>query len=134
MASVGEWVTWRPLLMRVWPYQQIQLINVSWYDAAAYAAWLSSQTGDRYRLPSEAEWEYAARAGTETVYSWGNDIGDNRANCDGCPSQWDEFKTAPVGSFAANAWGVHDMHGNVWEWVRDCWNRGYEGAPADGTA
>jgi len=117
-----------------WGRGRRPVINVSWYEAAAYAAWLSSQTGGRYRLPSEAEWEYAARAGTTTQYSWGNDIGDNRANCDGCASQWDKFKTAPVGSFEANAWGLHDMHGNVYEWVRDCWNWSYEGAPVDGSA
>ena len=112
------------------------VINVSWDDAVAYTHWLSSQTGERYRLPSEAEWEYAARAGSTTKYSWGNDIGVNRANCDGCASRWDTEKTAPVGSFRANRWGLHDMHGNVWEWVQDCWNRNrnYRGAPTDGSA
>ena len=110
------------------------VINVSWDDAVAYTEWLSEQTGKWYRLPSEAEWEYAARAGTTTKYSWGKKIGHNRANCDGCGSQWDNKKTAPVGSFSANAWGLHDMHGNVWEWVQDCWNGSYQGAPADGSA
>ena len=117
-----------------WGRGRRPVINVSWYDAVAYAAWLSDQTGKTYRLPSEAEWEYAARAGTMTQYSWGNDIGTNRANCAGCGSQWDRTKTAPVGSFEANGWGLHDMQGNVWEWVRDCWNDNYEGAPADGSA
>ena len=107
------------------------VINVSWEDAMAYAAWLSG-TGFRYRLPSEAEWEYAARAGTETRYSWGNAIGRNRANCTGCGSRWGE--TVPVGSFAANAWGLHDMHGNVSEWVEDCWQDNYWGVPSDGRA
>ena len=110
------------------------VINVSWHDAVAYAAWLSEQTGDRYRLPSEAEWEYAARADTETVYSWGNDIGRNRANCEGCGSQWDFEKTAPVGSFKANRWGLYDMHGNAEEWVQDCWLDDYRGALTDGSA
>ena len=109
------------------------VIDVSWEDARAYAEWLSAETGERYRLPSEAEWEYAARAGTTTAYSWGNDIGQNRANCDGCGSRWDDEQTVPAGSFAANAWGLHDMHGNVWEWVEDCWHDSYARAPADGS-
>ena len=108
-------------------------INVSREDARAYAVWLSEQTGKRYRLPSEAEWEYAARAGTTTRYSWGDDIGANRANFGGCGSEWDN-KTSPVGSFAANAFGLYDMHGNIREWVEDCWHDNYEGAPTDGSA
>ena len=109
------------------------VINVSWYDAQDYATWLSSETGVHYRLLSEAEWEYAARAGTETKYSWGNDIGTNRANCNVyvCGDQWGV--TAPVGSFPPNPWGLHDVHGNVWEWVEDCFD-GYEKAPSDGSA
>ena len=109
-------------------------VNVSWNDAQAYVSWLSAETGVRYRLPSEAEWEYAARAGTTTAYSWGNEIGSNRASCYLCGSQWDGEMTATVGSFGANAWGLHDMHGNVWEWVEDCWHETYVGAPADGSA
>ena len=110
------------------------VINVSWEDAQSYVRWLSARTGKTYRLLSESEWEYVARAGTETAYSWGDSIGVNRANCDGCGSQWDDKMTAPVGSFSANAWGVYDMHGNVREWVQDCWNENYEGAPSDGSA
>ena len=110
------------------------VINVNQKDAKAYAVWLSEQTGKRYRLPSEAEWEYAARAGTTTKYSWGDDIGTNRANCSGCGSEWDGKQTAPVGSFAANPFGLYDMHGNVWEWVEDCWHDNYKGAPSDGSA
>ena len=117
-----------------WGRGRRPVINVSWYDAVAYTQWLSSQTGKNYRLPSEAEWEYAARAGSTTVYSWGNYIGRNRANCKSCGSQWDEKQTAPVGSFEANGWGLHDMHGNVWEWVQDQWNYSYRGAPTDGSA
>ena len=117
-----------------WGRGRRPIINVSWHDAVAYTQWLSSQTGERYRLPSEAEWEYAARAGSTTKYSWGNDIGRNRANCDGCGSRWDDEKTAPVGSFRANRWGLYDVHGNVWEWVQDCWNESYRGAPTDGSA
>ena len=108
--------------------------SVSWHDAQAFIRKLNEMEGENhYRLPSEAEWEYAARAGTTTRYSWGDDIGSNLANCVGCGSQWDGKKTAPVGSFGANAWGLHDMHGNVREWVADCWNGNYEGAPADGS-
>ncbi len=110
------------------------VINVSWHDAVAYTQWLSEQTGENYRLPSEAEWEYAARAGSTTQYSWGDRIGRNRAHCEDCGSQWDDKMTAPVGSFRANRWGLHDMHGNVFEWVQDCWNDNYRGAPADGSA
>ena len=103
------------------------VINVSWNDAVQYAKWLSKKTGQTWRLPTEAEWEYAARAGSKTRYSWENDIGKNRANCDGCGSQWDNKKTAPVGSFNANAFGLHDMHGNVSEWTVDCYNDSYKG-------
>ena len=110
------------------------VINVSWYDAQRYAAWLSKMTGKPYRLLSEAEWEYAARAGTKTSYSWGDEIGKGKANCLGCGSEWDGNQTAPVGSFAANAFGLHDMHGNVSEWVEDCYHANYTGAPADGSA
>ncbi len=117
-----------------WGRGRRPVINVSWYDAMMYAEWLSEQTGDRYRLPSEAEWEYAARAGSTTAYSWGNEIGRNRANCGGCGSVWGGERTALVGSFSANGWGLYDMHGNVLEWVLDCWNKNYEGAPIDGFA
>ena len=82
------------------------VINVSWEDAQSYVAWLSRETGETYRLPSESEWEYAARAGTATKYSWGNEIGVNRANCDGCGSRWDDRRTAPAGSFAPNGFGL----------------------------
>ena len=109
--------------------------QVSWDDVQDFIGRLNAVAREeRYRLPTEAEWEYAARAGTTTEYSWGNDVGRNRANCDGCGSQWDNNQTAPVGSFGANAWGLHDMHGNVWEWVQDCWNGSYQGAPTDGSA
>jgi formylglycine-generating enzyme required for sulfatase activity len=117
-----------------WGRGKRPVINVSWDDATAYATWLSQQTGKTYRLPTEAEWEYAARAGSITKYPWGDEVGLNNANCDGCGSQWDNKQTAPVGSFAANAFGLHDMHGNVWEWVQDCYHSSYEGAPADGAA
>ena len=117
------------------------VINVSWNDAKAYATWLSAQTGKPYRLPSEAEWEYAARAGTRTRYSWGDSITHENANygadtcCNGLAQGRDEWvNTAPVGSFAANAFGLFDMQGNVWEWLEDCWHNNYQGAPTDGSA
>ena len=110
------------------------VVNVSWHDAVAYTKWLSEQTGQQYRLPTEAEWEYAARAGTETNYWWGNEIGKNRANCNGCGSKWDGKQTAPVGSFEANQFGLYDTVGNVWEWCADNWHKNYDGAPTDGSA
>ena len=111
------------------------VVWVSRDDARGFIGWLNKKEGTQaYRLPSEAEWEYAARAGTTTRYSWGNAIGRNRANCDGCGSRWDNKHPAPVGSFAPNAFGLYDMHGNVLEWVADCWHDNYEGAPTDGSA
>jgi formylglycine-generating enzyme required for sulfatase activity len=110
------------------------VINVTWHDAQKYAAWLSKITGQPYRLLSEAEYEYAARAGTQTAYPWGDDIGRNRANCDGCGSQWDHQKTAPVGSFAPNGFGLYDMVGNAFSWIEDCMHNDYSDAPIDGSA
>ncbi len=117
-----------------WGRGRHPVMKVSWDDVQEYVRWLSQQTGASYRLLSESEWEYAARAGSRTAYSWGNEIGSGRANCDGCGSQWDDSGTAPVGSFSPNAFGLYDMHGNVWEWVQDCWNGSYNGAPSDGSA
>ena len=119
---------------RGWGRDERPVINVSWQDACDYAAWLSAQSGQAYRLPSEAEWEYAARAGTETAYWWGEDIGVNRANCFNSGSEWSGRQTSPVGSFPANAFGLHDTAGNVWEWVQDRWHKNYTNAPADGSA
>ena len=110
------------------------VVCVSWEDAQAYVDWLGEKTGEEYRLLSESEWEYVARAGTQTRYGWGDEVGSERANCDGCGSRWDNRQTAPVGQFEANRFGLHDVHGNVWEWVEDCWNGSYAGAPADGSA
>ena len=111
------------------------VISVSWDDAQQYVDWLNRMVGTKtYRLLSEAEFEYAARAGSTTKYPWGDDIGKNNANCDGCGSEWDNRQTAPVGSFKANNFGLYDMQGNVWQWVEDCWHDNYEGAPNNGTA
>jgi formylglycine-generating enzyme required for sulfatase activity len=118
-----------------WGHGTRPVINVTWEQAKQYVAWISMMTGQPYRLLTEAEWEYAARAGTNTPYPWGNEIGSGNANCSGCGSRWaDEEQTAPVGSFPANAFGLHDMHGNVWEWVEDCYKNNYNGAPTDGSA
>jgi formylglycine-generating enzyme required for sulfatase activity len=120
------------------------VVCVSWDDARAYVAWLNAKLrGTRtysvdddgpYHLPTEAEWEYAARAGTQTARWWGDDIGVNNAVCDGCGSIWDKRQTAPVGSFRPNAFGLYDVLGNVWQWTLDCWNGSYAGAPSNGTA
>jgi formylglycine-generating enzyme required for sulfatase activity len=108
---------WRPVL------------NVSWHDAQNYVAWLSDITGNAYRLPSEAEWEYACRAGTTTAYAFGGSITAKYANIDAVVK-----KTTDVGSYPANRWGLYDMHGNLWEWVADTWHDNYTSAPADGSA
>ncbi|MDM8558254.1 SUMF1/EgtB/PvdO family nonheme iron enzyme [Candidatus Parabeggiatoa sp. HSG14] len=103
------------------------VINVSWNDATAYTEWLSQQTGEQYRLPTEAEWEYAARAGTETKYWWGNDVGSNKANCYGNDCG-DSFEyTAPVGSFQPNRFGLYDTVGNVYEWTCSEYENKYKG-------
>ena len=110
------------------------VINVSWSDAQEYVAWLSRRAGKRYRLLSEAEWEYAARAGTDASYWWGNQASRGDANCADCGSKWDGRQAAPVGRFAPNPFGLYDMHGNVSEWVEDCYHDGYWGVPSDGRA
>jgi|CXWL01.1.fsa_nt_gi formylglycine-generating enzyme required for sulfatase activity len=119
---------------RGWGRGKRPVINVTFDDAQAYVQWLSNKTGKQYRLPTEAEWEYAARAGTQTAYWWGNDIGKNNAVCDGCGSQWDNKQTAPVGSFKPNVFGLYDTAGNVWEWTQDCWHENYQNAPNNGSA
>jgi len=110
-----------------WGRDNRPVINVSWHDATAYAEWLSQQTGQTYRLPTEAEWEYAARAGTKTKYWWGNEIGTNKANCSNGSCK-DSFRyTAPVGSFAANPFKLYDILGNVWEWTCSQYESKYSG-------
>lgn len=117
-----------------WGRDRRPVINVTWDDAQAYVAWLSKETGARYRLLTEAEWEYAARAGTSTTFWWGDEKGAGNAVCDGCGSQWDIKTTAPVGSFRGNAFGLHDTAGNVWEWVEDCYRESLDRQPANGAA
>jgi formylglycine-generating enzyme required for sulfatase activity len=110
-----------------WGRGKRPVIHVSWYDATAYAEWLSQVTGEQYRLPTEAEWEYAARGGTDTDYWWGNDVGSNNANCSNSYCK-DRFEyTAPVGSFAPNPFGLYDTAGNVWEWTCSEYEGKYSG-------
>ena len=121
---------------QAWGRGRRPVINVGWNQAKQFVDWISNRIGEpgSYRLLSEAEWEYAARAGSAEAYSWGSNVGEGNANCDGCGSQWDYRQSAPVGSFAANAFGLYDMHGNVFEWVEDCYHSSYLGAPDDGSA
>jgi formylglycine-generating enzyme required for sulfatase activity len=112
-----------------WGRGQRPVINVSWYDAKAYTTWLSGQTSAEYRLPTEIEWEYSARADSTTSFWYGNEVKSGYSVCDSCGSQWDGVSTAPIGSQASNPLGLFDMHGNVAEWVEDCYHDTYEGAP-----
>jgi len=115
------------------------VVCVNWSDARAYTRWLSGETGEAYRLLSESEWEYAARAGTTTPFHTGRTISTEQANYDGDYTYGSGVtgvyrgRTVAAGSFSPNAFGLHDMHGNVWEWVQDCWNDSYRGAPNDGS-
>ena len=113
-----------------WGRENRPVINVSWYDAKAYTAWLSDQTGNEYRLPTEIEWEYSARAGSDTAFWYGNEVRAGYSVCESCGSQWDGVSTGPVGSQASNPLGLFDMHGNVAEWVEDCYHENYNGAPS----
>jgi formylglycine-generating enzyme required for sulfatase activity len=120
-----------------WGHGRRPVINVDWDDAQRYVAWLSRVTGKTYRLLSEAEYEYAARAGTTTAYPWGDGIrldGAAMANCNRCGSKWDLQRTAAVGSFPPNQFGLYDVIGNVFQWTEDCVHGNYNGAPTDGSA
>jgi len=108
--------------------------DVSWDDAQQYIKWLSSTSGQPYRLPTEAEWEYAARGGTATRYWWGEQMANGKANCKECGQPWSADAPANAGSFAANGYGLHDTSGSVWEWVADCWHNSFKDAPSDGRA
>jgi len=117
-----------------WGRGKRPVINVSWQDAVAYTEWLSVQTGAHYRLPTEAEWEFAARSGGKKRFWWGGEVGKNHANCFDCGGQWSGSQTAQVGSYAASPFALHDMAGNVMEWVQDCYQPGYADAAPDGSA
>jgi formylglycine-generating enzyme required for sulfatase activity len=108
--------------------------DLSWDDAQLYVNWLAKTTGKPYRLPTEAEWEYADRAGTTSKYWWGEQMRKGQANCKDCGDPWHKEGPESVGTFAANPYGLHDMNGSVWEWVSDCWHNSYQGAPNDGRA
>lgn len=139
--SPGNGVAWAPYdeEPQRWP-----AACLDWNDANAWIAWLNAHVRSAhpelahpsgpYRLPSEAEWEYAARAGTTTPRWWGDAIGKGNADCNGCGSQWDDDELAPVDSFAPNPFGLYGTLGNVWQWTGDCWHDSYAGAPADGSA
>jgi formylglycine-generating enzyme required for sulfatase activity len=107
--------------------------DVNWNDVGVYVAWLSRKTGQTYRLPSESEWEYAARSGGTTTYPWGKTVEKDRANCVGCTTE-PLRRAVDTGSYPANAFGLFDMAGNAAEWVQDCWTDSYRGAPTDGSA
>lgn len=150
--SVGQWrafardTNWKPGGTVNWVAPGFgqddthPVVGVSWHDAQLYVRWLSVRTGKAYRLPTEAEWEYACRAGSGTAFSFGDAIAPGLANYD-CRFAWNgpvgaepRRGTSPAGSYPPNAWGLCDMHGNVWEWVQDTLHDNYEGAPADGRA
>jgi formylglycine-generating enzyme required for sulfatase activity len=106
---------------------QFPVAEISWRGAMAYSVWLGEQTQRSCRLPTEAEWEYAARGGKNSAYPWGDSIGVNNANCDGCGGQWNGQQVAPVGQFQASDFGLYDMSGNVWEWTCSAWRDQYDG-------
>lgn len=108
--------------------------DVSWDDVQVYVKWLSTTTGKTYRLPTEAEWEYAARAGTSTRYWWGEQMAAGKANCKDCGPPWRADTPGKAGSFAPNPWGLYDVNGSVWEWVADCWHNSFKDAPSDAKA
>ncbi|TAN48908.1 MAG: formylglycine-generating enzyme family protein [Rhodospirillales bacterium] len=115
-----------------WGKAKRPVMNVTFDDVTQYLTWLSKKTGKRYRLPSEAEWEWAARGGAKTIYPWGDGMEDGLANCRSCGAEpFGGFSSAPVGSYPPNGYGLYDMTGNVWEWVQDCWHPDHTGASKD---
>jgi formylglycine-generating enzyme required for sulfatase activity len=117
-----------------WGRGRQPVTNVSWLDAKQYVSWLSEETGQEYRLLTEAEWEYVARAGSIGRFWWGDDSPKGRAVCAGCNLDGSPNIAKPVGSHAPNPFGLFDVHGNVWEWVEDCWSKDYRDHPTDGVA
>jgi formylglycine-generating enzyme required for sulfatase activity len=113
---------------------KMPMANLSWRDTKQYVAWLSDATKHNYRLPTEAEWEYAARGGTQTRFWWGNEFVENMADCNGCEKAYDQYRPTTIGSFKPNPFGIYDMSSLVNEWVEDCWHKNYAGAPSDGAA
>jgi formylglycine-generating enzyme required for sulfatase activity len=118
---------------RDWGRGRRPVHTVTLVEIEGYLAWLSKKSGHRYRLPSEEEWEYAARAGTTTDYWFGNVMIAGEVNCRDCATEWSNIQSAPVGTFKPNPWGLYDVHGNLNEMVADCWNPNHEGAPTDGS-
>jgi formylglycine-generating enzyme required for sulfatase activity len=114
--------------------ENLPMRDVSWDEAQLYLKWLSTISRRPYRLPTEAEWEYAARGGTTSRYWWGEQMKGGNSSCQGCGEPWKADAPPPVGSFVANPFGLADMNGSVWEWVQDCWHSSYKGAPLDGSA
>jgi formylglycine-generating enzyme required for sulfatase activity len=134
--KTGSGVAYKSVEQYIEPDDQ-PIVGISWDDAHTYAVWLSKKTGHHYRLPSESEWEYAARAGSTTAYWWGDQPkrnGEVMACCRGCGSARDGEGAYPVKSFKPNAFGLYNVHGNVWEWVEDYYCDDYETGPVDGTA
>jgi formylglycine-generating enzyme required for sulfatase activity len=134
--TVGEWgqcVAAKACTVALQGDDSAPARNLSWADAKQYVDWLARSTGQPYRLPSEAEWEYAARAGTNTRYWWGEKVAPRMANCKGCGDPYDSRQPVPVGSFSPNPFGLFDLAGGVAQWVADCWQSDYQGAPADGS-
>ena len=116
-----------------WGRKDRPAVNVTWDQAKAYSAWLTTKTGYTYRLLSESEYQYINGAGSATIYWWGDALGTDNANCQSCGSRWDGLETAPGGSFKPNTFGLYDTTGNVWSWVEDCYNpAGYNKTPTNG--
>ena len=123
-----------PILQRMGRGGKYPAVIMSQYAARQYTKWLSKRTGRFYRLPTEAEWEYAARAGTQSKYWWGDQFQSGMANCKNCTDVAAIEQPIRAGSFKPNAFGLYDMGGGVDQWVEDCWHKNYQGAPTDGSA